>query len=250
MKRKINNVEIFYEEFGLGKSSIVLLHGWGQSHAFWTKIFSKFSRNFHVYVLDLPGFGMSQEPPIAWDHEDYADFIHAFVLYLDIKNPVIMGHSFGGRIATVYDTKYPLGKLILYSNGGLPQRSIKTLIFKYVINQWGKYLCPNQLYKLHTSLFKPKQYKNIIIVEKERSRRILDIYTRPFPNLKKYFAKITIPTLIIIGEKDYLISPKIGKKIHILIKNSLSVEFLNASHFAHIEEPEIFYQKVIEFLSK
>lgn len=249
MKIQVNNLEIFYQVYGKGDKAILLLHGWGQSHAFWTSAHKEFSKGYRVYILDLPGFGLSQEPPNIWLIKDYANFIHAFVTEVKINNPIIIGHSFGGRIATIYATKYPTEKLILYSNGGILQKSIHTFIFKHIINQTGKYLFPNQLYKIHTTFFKPKQYQNKVIIERKRSRRILDIYTVPFPDLQKYFMKITIPTLILIGSKDFIVSPHVGRKIHDLIKNSSLVEVNNATHFAHIEAPEIFYKEVTKFLS-
>lgn len=250
MKLQVNNLEIFYQEFGKGERTIVLLHGWGQSHAFWKEFYTRMPGGYHVYILDLPGFGLSQEPSFVWSLEDYADFLKAFSTRLKINNPIIVGHSFGGRIASVYASKYPVKKLILYSNSGLPQMSLKTFVFKNIFNQIGKHFFPNQLYQLHTKLFKPKQYNNEIVLNRKRSRLILDMYTRPFPNLYKHFEKIKAPTLIITGSKDYLVSPKTGKRIHKLIKNSKLIGVKDASHFAHIEVPEVFYKEVTKFLSE
>lgn len=248
MKKLINNLHIFYQEFGTGTNIILLLHGWGQSHAFWQKVVNRLSKKHHIFVLDLPGFGLSQEPPVAWNVKEYARFVHEFVSTLRISTPIILGHSFGGRIATLYAAQYPIKKLILYSNGGLPQLSLRIFFFKYFINQWGKYLFPNLLYRLHTSLFKPRHYRNKIIIEKKRSRRVLDIYTLPFLNLQKYLEKIAAPTLIITGKNDYLISPHMGSRFHKAIKDSQLVQVPNAAHFAHLESPEIFYSEVERFL--
>jgi len=250
MKKQINNLDIFYQEFGRGKNTILLLHGWGQSHAFWQNVISRFSKEYHLFVLDLPGFGLSQEPPGIWSIKEYAGFVHEFVSTLHISAPIIIGHSFGGRIATVYAAEYPIKKLVLYSNGGLPQRSIKIFFFKNFITQWGKYLFPNLLYRLHTILFKPKVYKNNIIIERKRSRRVLDIYTQPFPNLQKYLEKITVPTLIIAGKSDCFVSPHMGRRLHEVIEGSQLVEVPNATHFVHLEYPEIFYSEIVRFLSQ
>lgn len=246
----INQLDLFYQEFGHGKQNLLLLHGWGQSHAFWKNIVERLAKKYHLYVLDLPGFGNSQEPPTIWTVKDYAIFIHDFVKKLHIDNPIIIGHSFGGRIASVYASLYPVHKLILYSNGGLPLSSLRTEFNKSVVVNVGKFLFPNVLYKSHTTIFKPKEYQNKIILNTKRSRRVLDIYTQPFYNLTNYFKKITAPTLIIIGSNDYITTPKIGRQIHMHIKESQLIEIPKATHFAHWEFPNIFNKAVNNFLEK
>src|SRR6266581_3158744 len=131
-KVTISHIEVAYEEYGKGTNYIVLLHGWGQSHSFWKDLADKLSKKYHIYALDLPGFGLSQEPPSVWNLWDYAELIHKFIVKMSIKDAVIIGHSFGGRIASVYATLFPVKKLVLYSNGGLPVISFKMKLNKYI----------------------------------------------------------------------------------------------------------------------
>ena len=79
---------------------------------------------------------------------------------------------------------------------------------------------------------------------------MLDIYSQPFPNLQKYFKKILAQTLIITGEKDFINPPIIGSRLNKLIKNSQLVEIPNATHFAHLENPDLFYKELNLFLAK
>jgi len=249
-KTIINGLDIFYQEFGGGKDTLLLLHGWGQSHSFWKDVIDRLSTKYHIYTLDLPGFGLSQEPPTAWSLYEYAEFIHKFITNLQITNPIFIGHSFGGRISSIYASKYPIKKLVLYSNGGLPQKSLKTKFNKYIVVNIGKHIFPNFLYKSHSRIFKPKNYQNKIILTKDRSRRMLDIYTQPSPNLKQELEKITAPTLIISGKKDYIVSPQMGRQLHEVVKQSRLIEVPIATHFAHIESPDIFYSELEKFLQE
>lgn len=243
-------MDIFYEEHGTGTNYVLLLHGWGQSHAFWNNLTETLSGKYHLFVIDLPGFGFSKEPPKVWNLSDYAQFIHEFIIKIGIKNPIIIGHSFGGRIATVYAAQFPVKKLVLYSSGGLPYTSLKSEFNQHVVVRLGKYLFPNFLYKSHATIFKPKTYENRIVVNTQRSRRMLDIHTRPFESLKKKFEKIKVKTLIIIGEKDYITNPLIGKTAHKLIKGSSLLKVPDATHFAHIEASKIFNKTLLEFLAE
>ncbi|MEK7571631.1 MAG: alpha/beta hydrolase [Patescibacteria group bacterium] len=245
----VDKLNLFYQEHGKGEKSILLLHGWGQSHAFWKDFISRFAKDYHIYVLDLPGFGLSQEPLKTWKIEDYASFVRAFVTELKIDNPIIIGHSFGGRIAIVYTSKFPVKKLILYSTGGgVPERSPLKIVNKYVIVGVGKYLFPNFLYQCYSIYLRPKAYENKVLINKKRSRRMLDIYSQPPQYLQDSIKKISVETLIVVGKKDFITKPAIGIKIHKLIRNSQLVEIREATHFAHLEAPGIFYDAVEKFL--
>jgi len=250
---EVDNLRLFYQEFGKGGNNLLLLHGWGQSHAFWKDVIKRFSDKYHIYVLDLPGFGMSEEPSMTWTIKDYALFIHHFVAKLNIDTPAIIGHSFGGRISIAYAGQFSVKKLVLYSNGGLSQKSIKKTLSRYLFSRFviiGKYIFPNQLYKLHTVLFRPKDYRNKVIINNKKSRRIMDIYTQPFQDLTSFVKNITADTLIISGKKDFIGDPAMGARLHALIKNSRLVEIPTATHFAHLEASEVFYDAVKQFLKK
>ena len=69
----IDGLHIFYQEFGKGNNNLLLLHGWGQSHAFWKDVIDRLSNDYHIYVLDFPGFGVSQEPPETWSLNEYSE---------------------------------------------------------------------------------------------------------------------------------------------------------------------------------
>lgn len=248
---KIDGLHIFYQEHGNKGKTIVLLHGWGQSNAFWKDVLEKFSPNYHLYALDLPGFGVSQEPPHSWDIFRYSLFVNHFIEALHIKNPILIGHSFGGRIAIAYASSFPIDKLILYSTGGgMPEPSLFKKVNRYIVVNIGKILFPNLLYKYHTVLFRPNHYKNKIIVNKKRSQRMLDIYAKVPSNLEHVSRKIQVKTLIISGLNDFITNPRIGHMLQRNISQSKLLEVEKATHFAHLEAPEIFYKEVRKFLTE
>ena len=108
---KIDDLKVYYEVEGQGHP-ILLLHGWGQSVAAFQPVFDYLKQNFRVYSLDFPGFGQSEEPQTVWSVYDYADMVEKFVKQLDIKNPTIFGHSFGGRVGIIYAGRHTFSILI------------------------------------------------------------------------------------------------------------------------------------------
>ena len=62
---------LYYLEGGSGWP-VLLLHGWGCSSETMQPVFRHLEADFHVYNFDLPGFGLSPEPPAAWDTAAYA----------------------------------------------------------------------------------------------------------------------------------------------------------------------------------
>jgi len=115
MKIKMKELEINYIQYGKGKD-IVLLHGWGQNIEMMKPLGDFFSNKYRITILDFPGFGESEEPHEAWNIGTYADLVKDLVDQLSIKNPIIMGHSFGGRVAIRYASVYKVEKLVLFGS--------------------------------------------------------------------------------------------------------------------------------------
>jgi pimeloyl-ACP methyl ester carboxylesterase len=96
--------------WGDGPATIVALHGWRRTHVDFDPVFdSREAAGQRVVALDLNGFGATPEPPEPWGSEDYAD---ALVDLFDepgalAEKVVVVGHSFGGRVAVRLATKVP-----------------------------------------------------------------------------------------------------------------------------------------------
>jgi pimeloyl-ACP methyl ester carboxylesterase len=85
---------LFAEQIGTVPADVVGLHGWARTREDLTGVLT----GFNAVAFDLPGFGASPEPTRAWGSEDYAELIAEAVATLG-KPQVVLGHSFGGRIA-------------------------------------------------------------------------------------------------------------------------------------------------------
>jgi pimeloyl-ACP methyl ester carboxylesterase len=103
---EIKGVKTACKEEGSG-NDVILLHGWGQNMEMMDQIFEHLKDRFHVYSLDFPGFGESDDPPEAWGVPDYRDFLTEFIEKNGIVKPILIGHSFGCRVAIRYAAMYP-----------------------------------------------------------------------------------------------------------------------------------------------
>ena len=113
MEVKIDDLKINYIQYGKG-SDILLLHGWGQIIEMMKILGDHFENNHRITILDFPGFGKSDEPKTPWSVEDYSLLVGKLVKKLKIKNPIIIGHSFGGRVAIKYSSMNEVNKLVLF----------------------------------------------------------------------------------------------------------------------------------------
>ena len=79
-----NGIKINYKEYGNPKKDpIVYLHGWGQNIEMMEPIANPFQRTHHILIIDLPGFGKSDEPRYAWTLEEYVEMVHSLICKLN-----------------------------------------------------------------------------------------------------------------------------------------------------------------------
>ena len=83
---------------------IVILHGWGSNKEIMKQAFQNQFLNYRQTYLDLPGFGGSSNDMILTT-EDYAYIVRLFIKAIGLKPTIIMGHSFGGKVATQLNPK-------------------------------------------------------------------------------------------------------------------------------------------------
>ncbi len=115
MFKKIRNIKVNYKQYGVG-NDIVLLHGWGQNIEMMDPLGERLKENHRITIIDLPGFGLSNEPDFAYTVSDYALLVHDLLEELNVTNPILIGHSFGGRISIVYASMYNVNKLVLFGS--------------------------------------------------------------------------------------------------------------------------------------
>ena len=90
-----------YNLISNGKNVILFLHGWGLDKNSFDCVIKKIYSNISIMSLDFFGFGNSETPEKYFDTYEYAYHVFLLISELNFENLIIVGHSFGGRIAII-----------------------------------------------------------------------------------------------------------------------------------------------------
>ena len=113
---KYKDINVNYIRYGnIENQTVVLLHGWGQNIQMMKPVGDSLTDN-DVIIIDLPGHGKSEEPKEVWELNDFVEMIHELLKSLNVENPILIGHSFGGKLSLLYASIYPVKKLILFGS--------------------------------------------------------------------------------------------------------------------------------------
>lgn len=245
---------------------VVLLHGWGCDHTIWAGVQRHLTqygvttqagmqkqlaeRGFRVTALDFPGFGASAEPPAPWGMEDYTAWFELFLQKRGIANPILIGHSFGGRVALMFASRNPTHKIVLTDAAGVrPRRGAK-----YYIKVWSfkatKRLAPLVLGRKKAQKFidarrekaSSEDYKNASPVMRGTLSRVVN------EDLRHTMPKISAPTLLVWGALDTATPVKDAKIMEQLIPDAGLVVFDGAGHYSFLERPAQFAAILDSFL--
>ena len=235
MQVKIGNSNIYYEVLGEG-NPVILLHGWLTDMETMRPIANSLMQNFKVYLVDVVGFGKSDLLTKPINTDEYGDFLDGFCKELKIENPILIGHSNGGRIIinAVGRKLVEPRKIVLIDSAGLKPKRPLTYYIKVGIAKCGKAVL-NILPVSKESKEKIRNkvgssdYKASSEVLKETMKIILS--EDQTENLKN----ISVPTLLIWGRYDTATPIADGRKMEKLIDNAGLVEYPNGTHFSYLE---------------
>ncbi len=247
---EIDGAKLHYTRQGEGQP-IVLMHGWGCDNSTMASIAAVAKNYGEVFNVDFPGFGASPEPSEVWGVEDYTKLIEGMVRKLGLKNPVMLGHSFGGRVGLLYSSRNPVKKLILVDAAGVkPRRSLG-----YYLKVYSFKLSKKLMYMLYG---KEKAEKKI---EERRKKSASSDYAKATPRMRAILSKvvnedlkhvmpsISAPTLLIWGENDTATPLQDAKIMERLIPDAGLVSFPGCGHFSFLDNPAQFAAVLKSFLA-
>ena len=233
------NVHYLQSDSFNSNEAIIFLHGWGASASVFNCLLKKCG-NF--IAVDLPGFGGSEFPPKAWNLSDYALFIGEFLKKMDVKNPILIGHSFGGSISIKYlSSQNDAKKLILIDSAGIREKTLRKFAYKIIakIIKTILIIFPEKLRQEVRNKF----YKTIDAEDYIQSGAMKETFLKIISeDLSADMKKILVETVLIWGENDKDTPVTFAEKIKNLIKNSRLFIIKNSKHYPFLENPEEFNQ--------
>lgn len=231
----INGLKTFYFEEGTGPD-LLFLHGWGVDHSLYMPMLQHLAKTHRVIAPDLPGFGQTQEPREPIDAASYVTFVLAFVKELQLTNPVLMGHSNGGRILIKLmsdsQTAIPSKRMVLLDASGIkPKRGLNYYARVYTYKA-GK-LLTKPFPALHQRLLSgagSADYRQASpVMRGTLSKLVAEDLTPCLPN-------IHVPTLLLWGENDTATPLENAKLMEKLIPGAGLVVFPGGSHYGFLEQ--------------
>jgi pimeloyl-ACP methyl ester carboxylesterase len=228
MHKIINDVAVNYIDYGIPEGiPLVFLPGWGQNIEMMKPLGDAFITKNRIIIIDLPGFGDSDEPRYAWDVYDYAECVHNLMVELHIDNPIMVGHSYGGKIGLVYASKYQTEKLILFGSPfkkEIEKLSMKTKILKSL----KKVPVLNKLEGFAKRHIGSTDYKQASPLMRQVLVNTVNL------DVTKDIKQITCSALIVWGEHDEAVPLNDAYELSELIEDAGVVVF-PGTHYAYLE---------------
>ncbi|MFH1838245.1 MAG: alpha/beta hydrolase [Candidatus Kuenenbacteria bacterium] len=247
MKVIIKNIAIEYLDDGDGPI-MLFLHGWKDNLHTFDSLIHILSKQWRIIRVDLPGFGNSELLQKVWNLDEYIQFVKDFIDKLNIKIDVLVGHSFGGRIAIKGVATKILNpkKLILIASAGIAKTHTIRNCFFYIFAKAGKLITLIPPFIFWRKQLRRKLY-NVAGSDYLKSGLLKNTFLNIIKeDLSIWASKIIIPSLLIWGDQDTETPLNDGKYLSKIIPHSQLQIIVNANHFVHQENS----QKVAELIQQ
>jgi len=210
------------------KVDLIVLHGWGSNKQLMKQSFSKYMNGFRHIYIDLPGFGNST-CSMALTTADVARIVELFMIHINAQKDLIMGHSFGGKVALLLDPKI----LILVASAGIYVE--KPLKVKLKI----------ALFKLLKNLGLSK-FRSLFVADD--AKELSEYMYQTFKNVvnedfSDEFSKYDGRALLFWGKEDTATPLSSAQKMDELIKNS-TLEVYDGDHYFFMNHAADISQKI------
>lgn len=249
-----SGIELEVVRRGSGRP-ILVLHGF-QTVDPKARFVGLLARQGEVIAPSGPGFGHSPRPK---DFDTVYDLVHLYLEVLDNlpgEKATLVGFSFGGWLAAelAVACSHRIDKLVLVDPVGIKISDRETPDILDVFNR-----SPDEVRR--ASWHDPERFapdfnamSDEALTVYARNREALCLYAwHPYmynPQLPRWLGRIKVPTLLIWGESDRVVTPDYGRAYSRLIPGSRFELIEAAGHHPEIEQPEAFVDRVSRFLEE
>lgn len=226
--------------YGGSGDPVLMLHGWGASSALVEPLAAPLARRgYRVFVPDLPGFGQTGLPPVAWSVDDYAQWVTAYLDSQQVERVQCFGHSFGGRIGLILASRYPgrIHKLVLANSAGLrtlPALSTRLRLRLYRLGlhglqRIGQPQTAERLRAWYSRRFGSADYQAASGVLRETFVKVVN------QDLAEHATRIHAPTLLLWGDQDEDTPLAQARRLEQLIPDAGLVVWQGAGHYSYLD---------------
>ena len=265
---EVAGLKLHVQDYGTaGKPQMLCVHG-SAAHAHWFDfVASALTDEYHVLAPDQRGHGDSE-----WDrsvhpeynYDRYAADLHELAEKLDLRDFILVGHSMGGLVSTVYAATYP-GRarafIMVDSTLNMPADRIATMnavgsragssyanqqefLASYKIRPSGSTATPDMV--RHLGMHSGRQFED----GRWRNKVDRNVYARRVGrNLIPYWANIKIPALLLKGDRSKRISPQIVAQVKALAPQVQVAEVAGCDHHVTLDNPLGFVEVCKQWLA-
>ena len=218
--------------------NVVFLHGWGGDASAFLFVAERLKSFAKSIVVDFNGFGKTPEPDRPYSVGDYAGEVLSVLEKEGVDSVIIVGHSFGGRVAMEIAAKFPdvASGLVIVDSAGIKPRRNPTYYIKIAIHKLMKKLGMK-------GLKGSNDYRVLSLLMKETFKKVVSYD-------QSYLLKdISVPTAIFWGKKDKDTPLYMARKLSKNIKDS-SLFLLDGGHYAYVDDLEKFVSILTAFVQR
>jgi pimeloyl-ACP methyl ester carboxylesterase len=266
---EIAGLKLRLQDYGSpGKPHMLCLHG-GAANAHWYDFVAQgFTADYHVRAVDLRGHGDSQwdpSPTPTYGYQRHAADVNELAEKLDLRDFVLMGHSMGGMIGSIYTATYPgRAKAFILVDTTIKFTPERLAGFSAISNREGRHYATQEEfianYKVHPggSTAAPEIHRHIAIsssrqFEDGRWRHKVDrkVYSnRELVDSFPLWNKIKIPVLLMKGARSQRIDPPTVTNVKSRAPQIELAEVPDADHHITLDNPAGFIVAARAFLDK
>lgn len=238
---------LYYEEYGSGRTLILLPGLLGTIESHWRRFLPEFSRHFHTVAVDLRGHGKTNNPAGKLRLEMLVDDLHALVDTLQIERALICGYSLGGYIGLAYGLRHPgkIPALIMHGtkffwteqavSAMIAQLDPESIMAK--VPAWGQ-----ALQRDHQPANGTDGWRHLLLASAEFIRSLSEDGLN-----EATLALADFPILVSRGDADEIIPQEEAERLVSLLPNAAQRVLLDAKHPLQSVRKEALVEMVLEF---
>lgn len=235
------------------QQDLIILHGWNLAGKRFDPLAVELKKlGYRIFAPDFPGFGAEPAPDTAWHVADYANFLNSYIKKHSIKKPVLVGHSFGGRVALKFTELYPamVKKLVLTGTPGFSPIPSRKLRFFLVISKIGGFIFLLPGLKLVADRARKWLYyiagaREFLRAEGSMRQTFKYIVS---DDLVSAMSSVRVPCMLVWGELDSIVPVAIAKRMETQISGATLTVIPGADHGVPFRQAKQFAAEISKFL--
>ncbi len=238
----VNGIDIREKIIGDG-APVLMVHGWGANIDLLQALALRLSQlGYRTFMLDLPGFGESDEPPKAYTVFDYAAFCIAYLDHHQLSAVHYFGHSLGGRIGLVLGADHGerIKNMVLSNSAGIKvepstQRKMRLKLYQTIrdsLGRFGAQSTADRLRQLYNRRYGSADFQNASPIMRQTLIQIVN------QDLLAHAERVGSPTILIWGDEDQETPIWMGQKLERTIPDAALIVHQGAGHYAYLDFPD------------